>query len=153
MYYRRGVETRIGRADEAAVTSAIEERKIDGALVAGPAGATLIVVPAAGTAGASALGTAFSTAAAALRQKMAVVPAHPLPPGDASGAVSFFVVMALIVGGYLSSTIALAFGGQATRSSGPTSQQEQERRLCGTRSTSAPTASGYHSLCSPRISG
>ncbi len=83
--------------------------------MAGPAGATLIVVPAAGVAGASALGTAFSTAAVALHQKLAVVPAHPLPPRDASGAVSFFVVMALIVGGYLASTIALAFGGQATR--------------------------------------
>jgi hypothetical protein len=48
-------------------------------------------------------------------QKIAIVQAHPLPPGDASGAVSFFVVMALIIGGYLSSTIAMAFGGRVTR--------------------------------------
>lgn len=101
--------------NEAAAQSAIDNREIDGALVAGPAGARLIVVPAAGTAGATALSTAFSAAAVALHQKMAVVPAHPLPSGDASGAVSFFVVMALIVGGYLASTIALAFGGEATR--------------------------------------
>ena len=67
------------------------------------------------TAGASALGAAFTAAAAALDQKIAIVQAHPLPSGDASGAVSFFVVMALIIGGYLSSTIAMAFGGRTTR--------------------------------------
>jgi hypothetical protein len=102
-------------SSEAAALGAIDERKIDGALVAGPAGAKLVVVPAAGNPGASALGAAFTAAAAALDQKLVIVQAHPLPPGDASGAVSFFVVMALIVGGYLSSTIAMAFGGRASR--------------------------------------
>jgi hypothetical protein len=102
-------------ADEAAVLSAIDDRKIDGAFVAGPSGAKLIVVPAAGAAGAAALGTAFTAAAAALNQKLVVVSAHPLPPGDTSGGASFFVVMALIIGGYLSSTIGLAFGGRATK--------------------------------------
>ncbi len=100
---------------ESAALTAIDQRKIDGALVAGRDAAKLIVVPAAGAAGATALGNAFGAAAAALHQKLAVVQAHPLPPGDASGAVSFFVVMALIIGGYLSSTIAMAFGGRATR--------------------------------------
>ena len=75
----------------------------------------MIVVPAAGAAGASALGTAFTAASIALRQKIEIVQAHPLPPGDAGGAVSFFCVMALIIGGYLSSTIAMAFGGAVTR--------------------------------------
>ncbi len=101
---------------ESAAANAIDQRKIDGALVVSPTGSTkLIVVPAAGAAGAAALTTAFTAAAAALRQKLEVAQVHPLPSGDASGAVSFFVVMALIVGGYLSSTIALAFGGPATR--------------------------------------
>jgi len=100
---------------EAAALTAIDQRKIDGAFVAGPAGAKLIVVPAASAAGAAALSTAFAAAAAALRQKIEIVQAHPLPPGDASGGVSCFVVMALIIGGYLSSTIAMAFGGRATR--------------------------------------
>ena len=100
---------------ESAAANAIDERKIVGALVVSPAGTKLIVVPAAGAAGAAALTTAFTAAAAALRQKLEVAQVHPLPSGDASGAVSFFVVMALIVGGYLSSTIALAFGGPATR--------------------------------------
>ena len=102
-------------ASESAALAAIDQRKIDGAIVAGPAGSKLIVVPAAGAAGAAALGNVFTAAAAALHLKVVIAPSHPLPPGDASGAVSFFVVMALIVGGYLSSTIALAFGGAATR--------------------------------------
>jgi len=102
-------------ASEADALDAIGQRKIDGALVAGPAGAKLIVVPAAGNPGASALSAAFTAGAAALDQKLVIVQAHALPSGDASGAVSFFVVMALIVGGYLSSTIAMAFGGRATR--------------------------------------
>ena len=100
---------------ESSARDAIDRRKIDGALVAGTSGATLIVVPAASPAGATALSTAFGTAAAALHQQIGVVQAHPLPSGDASGTVSFLVVMALIIGGYLSSTIAMAFGGQATR--------------------------------------
>jgi hypothetical protein len=102
-------------ANEAEALSAIDQRKIDGALVAEPAGAKLIVVPAAGNAGASALGAVFTAAAAALNQKLEIAQTHPLPTGDASGAVSFFVVMALIIGGYLSSTIAMAFGGATTR--------------------------------------
>jgi hypothetical protein len=101
--------------DEAAVMRAIDDRKIDGAFVAGPSGAKLVVVPAAGAAGAAALGAAFAAAAAALNTKLVVVPVHPLPPGDTSGGASFFVVMALIIGGYLSSTIGLAFGGRATK--------------------------------------
>jgi hypothetical protein len=102
-------------ASEADALSAIDERKIDGALVAGPSGAKLIVVPAASNPGAAALTTAFTAGAAALGQKLVIVQAHPLPSGDATGAVSFFVVMALIVGGYLSSTLAMAFGGSASR--------------------------------------
>jgi hypothetical protein len=100
---------------EAAARSAIDRRKIDGAFVAAPGGGTLIVVPAASSAGATALTAAFGAAAAALEQKLAVVPVHPLPGGDAIGNVSFLVVMSLIVGGYLASTIGLAFGGSPTR--------------------------------------
>ena len=86
-------------ASESAALAAIDERKIDGALIAGPGGAKLIVVPAAGNAGASALGAAFTAGAAALQEKLEIVQAHPLPAGDASGAVSFFLVMAMIIGG------------------------------------------------------
>ena len=44
-------------SSESAALTAIDQRKIDGAFVAGPAGAKLIVVPAAGAAGAAALST------------------------------------------------------------------------------------------------
>ncbi len=62
------------------------------------------------------MSAAFGAAAATLGQKMEIVQAHPLPPGDAGGTVSLYVVMALIIGGYLSSTIAMAFGGRTSRS-------------------------------------
>jgi hypothetical protein len=102
-------------SSEAAVRSAIDHRRVDGAFVTGPGGGTLIVAPAASSAGATALSTAFGTAAAALGQKLTVTQVHPLPTGDASGNVSFLLVMALILGGYLASTIGMVFGGSATR--------------------------------------
>jgi len=102
-------------ASKSAALAAIDQRTIDAAFVAGPEGATLIVAPAASSAGASALSAAFGAAAAALGQKMDIVQVHPLPPGDAGGTVPFLVVMALIIGGYLSSTIAMAFGGPTSR--------------------------------------
>jgi hypothetical protein len=104
-----------GYPSESAARSAIDHRKIDGAFIAGGGGSTLVVVPAAGTAGAAALSTAFGAAAAALHVPLEVVQAHPLPAGDASGNVSFLVVMALIIGGYLASTVATVFTGTATR--------------------------------------
>ena len=73
------------------------------------------MAPAGGAAAAAALTTAFSTVAAAAGQKLAVVQVHPLPNGDRSGTVSFLVVMALVVGGYLSATIATTVAGSATR--------------------------------------
>jgi hypothetical protein len=98
-----------------AVREAIDHQKIVGAYIAGPAGAKLIVVPAAGPAVASALRSAFAAAAASAGQKLTIIEAHPLPARDSAGIVSFLLVMALIVGGYLSSTIMMALGGPATR--------------------------------------
>ena len=92
--------------DEAAALRAIDHRTVYGALVTDAKGARLIVAPAAGATAALGLTTAFTTVAAAGGVKLAVVQVHPLPPGDRSGAVSFLVTMALVVGGYLSATIA-----------------------------------------------
>ncbi len=103
-----------GYPSESAALRAIDRRKIDGAFVVGPDGARLIVVPGASSAGATALSTAFAAAAAAFHQQLEIVQVHPLLPGDAGGNVSFIVVMALIVGGYLASTMAMAFGGRGT---------------------------------------
>jgi hypothetical protein len=100
---------------ESDARAAIDRREVDGAFVGGPTGAKLIVAPAASPALVSSLGNVFTAAGAALGQKIAIVQVHTLPAGDAGGNVSFLVVMALIIGGYLASTIGLAFGGPATR--------------------------------------
>ena len=102
-------------ASEAAARDAIDHRTIEGAFIGAPGGSTLLVVPAASPAMAAGLANAFGAGAAAVHQKLTVVQVHPLPPGDAGGATSFLVVMALVVGGYLAATISLVFGGAATR--------------------------------------
>ena len=61
-----------------------------------------------------ALTTAFTAAAAAAGGSLTVVQVHALPSGDRSGSVPFLVVMALVIGGYLSATIATTVPGPAT---------------------------------------
>jgi hypothetical protein len=101
--------------NEAAARRAIDHRSIYGALVTNRSGgATLIVAPAAGATAAGGLTTAFTTVAAAAGLKLAVVQVHPLPSGDRLGVVSFLVTMALVVGGYLSATIATTVAAAAT---------------------------------------
>ena len=101
-------------ADEAAARRAIDRRNIYGALITGNSGATLLVAPAAGNAVATLLASAFTQVAAATGQKLVVVQVHELPGGDRVGVVSFLVAMALVIGGYLSATIATTLGGTAT---------------------------------------
>jgi hypothetical protein len=100
---------------EAAARAAIDERKVDAAFISGAAGSTVLVVPAAGAAMATAVGNVFAAAGAGAKQKVTIVQVHPLPAVDTFGNVSFLVVMALIIGGYLASTIGMAFGGPPTR--------------------------------------
>jgi len=101
-------------ADESAARRAIDRRNIYGALITGSSDAKLLVAPAAGNAVAALLASAFTQAAAATGQKLAVVQVHELPGGDRVGVVSFLVAMALVVGGYLSATIATTLAGAAT---------------------------------------
>jgi hypothetical protein len=101
-------------ADESAARQAIDRRSIYGALITGNSGATLLVAPAAGNAVAALLASAFTQVAAAAGQKLVVVQVHELPGGDRVGVVSFLVAMALVVGGYLSATIATTLAGAAT---------------------------------------
>jgi len=102
-------------SDESAARKAIDERRIYGALVTTEAGARLLVAPAASSAIATLLSTAFPAAAAATGQRLTVVQVHALPAGDRIGIVSFLVAMALVVGGYLSATIATTVGATVTR--------------------------------------
>ena len=99
--------------DAAAAARAIDRRSIYGALITDPSGTSLLVAPAASNAAATALTTAFTKVAAAGGQKLTVVQVHPLADGDRVGIVPFLVVMALVVGGYLSATMATSLGGAA----------------------------------------
>ena len=102
-------------ADESAARRAIDRRSIYGALITEPSGATLLVAPAASNGVATALTTAFTKVAAAVGQRLTVVEVHPLASGDRVGIVPFLVAMALVVGGYLSATMATTLGATATR--------------------------------------
>jgi hypothetical protein len=101
-------------SDESAARRAIDQRRIYGALITANSGTTLLVAPAASNAAATALTSAFTQVAAATGQKLAVVQVHRLGSGDRVGIVPFLVTMALVVGGYLSATIATAVGATAT---------------------------------------
>jgi hypothetical protein len=100
--------------DEAAVRRAIDHRRVYGALISDGSGATLLVAPAAGNGVATLLVAGFTQAAAAMGQKLAVVQVHELPPRDRVGVVPFLLAMALVIGGYLSATIATILAGAAT---------------------------------------
>jgi hypothetical protein len=102
-------------ADESAARRAIDERNIYGALITDPSGTTLLIAPAASNGVATALTTAFTKVAAAVGQKLTVVEVHPLGSGDRVGIVPFLVAMALVIGGYLSATMATTLGRTATR--------------------------------------
>jgi len=102
-------------ADESAARRAIDQRNIYGALITSPAGTTLLVAPAASNGVATALSTAFTKVAAATGQKLTVVEVHALAGGDRVGIVPFLVAMALVIGGYLSATMATTLGGTAGR--------------------------------------
>lgn len=101
--------------DESAAKRAIDQRSVYGALITGRSGMTLVVAPAASNGVATALTTAFTKVAAAAGQKLTVVQVHSLPAGDRFGIVPFLVAMALVIGGYLSATMATTLGKTATR--------------------------------------
>ena len=100
-------------AGASAAARAIDRRSIYGALITDSSGTKLLIAPAASSGAATALTTAFTKVAAAGGQKLTVVQVHPLADGDRVGIVSFLVVMALVVGGYLSATVATSLGGAA----------------------------------------
>ena len=86
------------------------------AFVGGPTGSTLIVAPAAGSSMATALVERLhGRRRGRARRRSRSSRCTRCRQGDAAGNVSFLVVMALIIGGYLASTIGMAFGGPPTR--------------------------------------
>jgi hypothetical protein len=98
-----------------AVREAIGQAKIWGALVPGSPASTLIVVPAASSLAPLDLSVQFGNAAKSLRQPLKVQQYGPvpLPPKDPGGVVVSIMLLPLLVGGYVASTLLKTVTGEA----------------------------------------
>jgi hypothetical protein len=76
---------------------AVRHRHVDGAFIAGPGGATVLVAGGAGVGNAQAVGRAFTAAAAAAHQRAQVRDVAPVSHNDTQGLMPFFFVLALTV--------------------------------------------------------
>lgn len=101
-----------------AARAALSGGQVNAAVIAGPAGETLLIQTAASPGTASVLTREFSTAAAALKTLLRVRDLAPLPASDSTGISLFFLVIGWMLGGYVGATaLALVMGGM--RSPGP----------------------------------
>lgn len=83
---------------ESDARAAIDDRPIDGALVVGQGGATLIVAGAAGDTVTGIITAAFTSVLQKQGQTLTVETVHPFAAGDPHGLILFFVVLAVLVG-------------------------------------------------------
>ncbi|WP_158997160.1 ABC transporter permease [Streptomyces aureus] len=102
-------------ADEAAVKSAIDHARIYGALVTSGGQNTLIVAPSMSDLAPLDLAVRFEEAAKSTGQKLAVQQYAPLPlvPKDPFGLVQGLMLVPLLIGGYMSSTLLMTATGKA----------------------------------------
>src|SRR5579859_241664 len=84
-------------ASESDARAAIDSRDVDGALVVGPGGPTLIVAAAAGDAVTGVMTGAFTNVFKAQGQTLTVETVHPFAAGDPHGLILFFVILAILV--------------------------------------------------------
>ena len=101
--------------NEAAVKSAIDQARIYGALVSSGGSNTLIVAPSMSDLAPLDLAVRFEEAARSTGQKLKVQPYTPLPLAakDPFGLVQGLMLVPLIIGGYMSSTLLMAATGRA----------------------------------------
>ncbi|MFD5515910.1 hypothetical protein [Streptomyces sp. NPDC127066] len=101
--------------DEAAVKSAIDQARIYGALVSSGGSNTLIVVPSMSDLAPLDLAVRFEEAARGTGQKLEVQQYAPLPLAakDPFGLVQGLMLVPLVIGGYMSSTLLMAATGKA----------------------------------------
>lgn len=101
--------------NEAAVKTAIGQAQIWGALVSSGSSNTLIVVPSISDYAPLPLTTAFQDAAKSAGQTLAVKPYVPVPlaPKDPLGIVQALMLLPLLIGGYMASTLLLTATGRA----------------------------------------
>jgi hypothetical protein len=104
--------------------SELRNGQVLGVVVIGRAGLTLLVASASGAVVATRLESAFSAAAAAARVPLTVKDEVPLPAANPQGLVQFYLVVGLVIGGYLLSAV-LGLGGGTT----PGSPRRVLRRL------------------------
>jgi hypothetical protein len=90
-----------------AARSAIDQRKVDGALILGEGPPRLIVAGAAGDALSGAITAAFSNAFKAQGQTLAVETVHPYSSGDPHGLILFFVILAILVSTLVSQAVSV----------------------------------------------
>jgi hypothetical protein len=81
---------------EAQARAGIDDRRLDGALVAAPGGSRLLIADAGGSGTARALTGAFTAAAATTGQRLEVVDVVPPVDGDSQGLASFFVILCVL---------------------------------------------------------
>ena len=95
-----------------AAQAALSGGQVNAAIIAGPAGETLLTQTAASPGTASVLTKEFTTAAAALKTPLRVRDLAPLPASDSTGISLFFLVIGWMLGGYVgATTVALVLGG------------------------------------------
>ncbi|MFJ8111123.1 hypothetical protein [Streptomyces sp. NPDC096132] len=101
--------------DEAAAKSAIDQARIYGALVSSGGSNTLIVVPSLSDLAPLDLAVRFEEAARGTGQKLEVQQYAPLPLAakDPFGLVQALMLVPLLIGGYMSSTLLLSATGKA----------------------------------------
>jgi hypothetical protein len=81
---------------EAQARAGIDDRRLDGALVAAPGGSRLLIADAGGSGTARALTSAFAASAATTGQRLEVVDVVPPVNGDSQGLSSFFVILCVL---------------------------------------------------------
>jgi hypothetical protein len=95
-----------GDADDA-----LKNRKVYGVLVSGPQGLSLDVAGGAANGGVSTVQTAVETAAKQANLPVQVQDRFPLTPEDPRGLSAFYMIVGLMVTGYLGSTVLSIFTG------------------------------------------
>lgn len=96
--------------DEAAARTAVRQREVDGAFVAGPGTPTLLVAGAAGMITRSTLVETFTAAAAAGGGQLQVQDVQPLPAADRAGISSFLFVVTVLVPSVVGAALVAGLG-------------------------------------------
>lgn len=101
--------------DEAAAKTAIDQAQIWGALIPAGTSNTLIVVPSISALAPLDLAVQFQNAAKHAGQKLTITPYTPTPlaPKDPSNLVVSIMLVPLLLGGYMSSSVLMAATGKA----------------------------------------